>query len=277
MYCLIQLYLVVSEDLKPYRPLLKLFAIKAVGASPNLWISTTVTDIRVVFLTFWQATFLSVLAMAGVVKDVSPFICHEYNSKELQTKHMTAADINIGFNALLECFEMMIFGFLHIRAFSYKPYRPFHDPHSDEPPPERTPRFKSLGHALDFRETFRELWTGCVYFFHKARGKAPKADFSAHRISHFEGAFGQPRPSGIPPAPRRVASRVVEKEKPTSPRYTSVDQAEVNESPRWLDLSHRVNRETSESLEIQIEKELERRGYGSGKVITSLVAPTETV
>ena len=31
MYCLIQLYVVVSEPLKPHKPLLKLFSVKAVG------------------------------------------------------------------------------------------------------------------------------------------------------------------------------------------------------------------------------------------------------
>ena len=31
MYCLIQLYVVVSEQLKPHKPLLKLFSVKAVG------------------------------------------------------------------------------------------------------------------------------------------------------------------------------------------------------------------------------------------------------
>ena len=31
MYCLIQLYVVVSEQLKPHQPLLKLFSVKAVG------------------------------------------------------------------------------------------------------------------------------------------------------------------------------------------------------------------------------------------------------
>lgn len=54
MYCLIQLYFPIKEDLAPHKPLLKLFAIKAV-----------------VFLTFWQATLFSVLSMFGVVKDVS--------------------------------------------------------------------------------------------------------------------------------------------------------------------------------------------------------------
>lgn len=53
MYCLIQLYMVAKEQLAPQKPLLKLFAIKAV-----------------VFLTFWQATFLSILSLFGIVKDV---------------------------------------------------------------------------------------------------------------------------------------------------------------------------------------------------------------
>ena len=32
MYCLIQMYLTISGHLAPHKPLLKLFAIKAVGA-----------------------------------------------------------------------------------------------------------------------------------------------------------------------------------------------------------------------------------------------------
>ncbi|KAH9073080.1 organic solute transporter Ostalpha-domain-containing protein [Lactarius deliciosus] len=110
------------EELAPHRPVLKLFAVKAV-----------------VFLTFWQATFLSLLSMIGVVKD---------------TPYMTAGDINIGWGAILETFEMSIFACVHIKAFSYKPYRP------PTPNPGRTPRLRSFAHAMDFRETFRELWTG---------------------------------------------------------------------------------------------------------------------
>jgi len=53
MYCLIQLYVPVSTLLQSRKPMLKLFAVKAV-----------------VFLTFWQATFLSFLTLFGLVKDV---------------------------------------------------------------------------------------------------------------------------------------------------------------------------------------------------------------
>ena len=46
---------------------------------------------------------------------------------------------------------------------------------------------------MDFRETFREIWTGCVYMFDKIRGNEPKPDFGARRIAHYEGAFGRSR------------------------------------------------------------------------------------
>ena len=110
-----------------------------------------------------------------------------------------------------------IIAFLHIKAFSYKPYRPPDSVSSSQIPVERgknkelgrptlpamspmssasalpedmlvrtgrstthqqvililqrTPRLRSLAHAFDFRETFRELWAGCLYMTDKARGK----------------------------------------------------------------------------------------------------------
>lgn len=109
MYCLIQLYVVVSDLLSPYRPLLKLFAIKAVGAliltrSPSIYLTG-----RLVFLTFWQASFLSLLSMVGVVKDVSieTSLVNGLLITTAQSKYMTAEDINIGIGALLQTLEMM--------------------------------------------------------------------------------------------------------------------------------------------------------------------------
>ncbi|KAF9075629.1 organic solute transporter Ostalpha-domain-containing protein [Rhodocollybia butyracea] len=231
MYCLIQLYVSVAKVLAPQKPLLKLFSIKAV-----------------VFLTFWQSTFLSVLSMFGVVKS---------------TTFMTADDINIGIGALLETFEMMLFGFIHIKAFTYKPYRPGDPSDLKELPTYRMSRLRALGHALDFRETFRELWTGTIYLWDKMCGRDPKPDTTARRAAHYESAFGAARPSGVG---REVPS---EKKKPLAFPMIQVER-EYHDSihgRQWLgygnDYGYGVYREKSDDLEIQIEKELERRGYGS--------------
>ncbi|KAF9453990.1 DUF300-domain-containing protein [Macrolepiota fuliginosa MF-IS2] len=237
MYCLIQLYVAVSRDLAKHKPLLKLFAIKAV-----------------VFLTFWQATFLSVLSMFGVVKD---------------TKYMTADDINIGIGALLETFEMMLFAFLHVSAFTYKPYRPFHDPKSGLPPPKRTARLKSLGHAMDFRETLRELWAGCVYIWHRFRGKEPVSDVGAVRAAHYEGIFGKQRPSQLQ---HDHDDGGTDLKQPTLPNIrVEIDEnteVDIGGEKQWLGTGDDygyglkfLRRERSEGLEEQIEKELGKRGY----------------
>ncbi|KAF7375876.1 hypothetical protein MSAN_00002000 [Mycena sanguinolenta] len=222
MYCLIQLYLPISAFLAPQKPLLKLFAIKAV-----------------VFLTFWQSTFLSCLSLFGVVKN---------------TTYMTADDINIGIAALLETFEMMLFAFLHLRAFSYKPYKPFHDPRSKAPLPTQTPRWRSLGHAFDFRETLREIRAGWVYITDKLRGREPTPDYGARRVAHYANVFERPRQSHLP------TDKMGE---PDSEKELLSPSAVQMEPPPWLEIPRGNRRERSETLEVQIEKELERRGYGS--------------
>ncbi|KAJ7209681.1 organic solute transporter Ostalpha-domain-containing protein, partial [Mycena pura] len=229
MYCLIQLYMPIAVYLAPHKPLLKLFSVKAV-----------------VFLTFWQATFLSALSLFGVVKD---------------TTYMTADDINIGIAALLETFEMMLFAFLHLKAFSYKPYRPFHDPKSKAPPPTPTPRLRSLGHAFDFRETFREIRVGWIYILDKMHGREPKPDIGARRIAHFESAFERPRPSNLPTSKALDETGQNDVEKGLlSPSGTP---REYVEHTPWLRLPDYRRREKSEGLEAQIQNELELRGYGS--------------
>jgi hypothetical protein len=98
MYCLIQLYIPIADRLKPYNPVLKFLAVKAV-----------------VFFTFWQTTFLGLLSTFNVVKDVSSVNLTAINLDPLftciQTPYMTADQINIGFAAILETFEMMLGAF----------------------------------------------------------------------------------------------------------------------------------------------------------------------
>jgi len=229
MYCLIQLYVTIAEPLKPYSPLLKLFAIKAV-----------------VFLTFWQATFLAVLSMFGVVKD---------------TEYMTAENINIGIGAIAECVEMTIFAFLHIKCFSYTTYLPdpatVHGAISDE----RTPRLRSLGHAMNFKETLRELWSGCIYMVRRMRGK--ETDKLIMRTVVMESAFGRPR---IAPKGKKHLS---EKLDHATINVEVEETVHVGAERQWLGLGDDygyglgyVTREKSDGLGEQIEKELTKRGYG---------------
>ncbi|KZV63504.1 DUF300-domain-containing protein, partial [Peniophora sp. CONT] len=157
MYCLVQLYLCVSPRLAPHHPILKLFSIKAV-----------------VFLTFWQASFLSVLATFNAIKD---------------TPYMTAEDIDVGWGAILETFEMCAFALLHIKAFSYKPY--VLKASEGDPPPVHTPRLRSLGHAFNFGETMREIRDGWVYMVARMRGR--ETDTAVRRLAHHEKLFVRSR------------------------------------------------------------------------------------
>jgi uncharacterized protein Usg len=116
MYCLLQLYFMISIDIAPHRPLLQLFSVKAV-----------------VFLTFWQSALLGGLASLGIVKNVSgitfmrlnpqpdhtlytsrPGEIHVSNAdlshppkKSSSARCRTADEINVGIAALLQNFEMV--------------------------------------------------------------------------------------------------------------------------------------------------------------------------
>ncbi|CEL52507.1 Transmembrane protein 184 homolog DDB_G0284525 OS=Dictyostelium discoideum GN=tmem184A PE=3 SV=1 [Rhizoctonia solani AG-1 IB] len=194
MYCLIQLYTTISKELKPYSPLLKLFAVKAV-----------------VFLTFWQSALLSGLASLDIIKD---------------TEYMTAEDIVVGFSALLQTFEMMCFALLHVKAFSYVPYKRIarirtetrssptpernraRDP--DMPPLLTPPNEERVGsrpdrpvpappkqqlinlfQAFTFTDTFRDFRAGVLYFF--GRGASREADDVCRREERFREVFGRER------------------------------------------------------------------------------------
>ncbi|KAI9064028.1 hypothetical protein FKP32DRAFT_588534 [Trametes sanguinea] len=230
MYCLIQLYMAVKVELAPQKPLLKLFAIKAV-----------------VFLTFWQATFLSVLTLFGVVKD---------------TPYMTADNINIGIGAIVETFEMACFALLHIKAFSYKPYYDL-----DSGP---TPRWRSLVHAMSFKETGRELWNGLIYMVYRSRGR--ETDPEARREAVLEDVFGRSRIAIRRDASVPASGRAMASEKDLGVTVEVEKEVHVNDERQWLGIGDdyvyglgyqsKPQRERSEGLGEQIEKELTKRGYG---------------
>jgi hypothetical protein len=192
---------------------------------------------------------------------------------------MTAADIKIGIGSLLETFEMMLvaqsflsaesncyprlFALLHLRAFTYRPYGPFVSPKSTGPI-GRTPRLRSLGHAMDFRETFREMWSGWLYIICKIHGKEPVSDMGAKRIAYYQEAFGRPRVLGARRSKMTVSER---KSIPDLPVEVDIEEhvdADIGGEKQWLGLGdnygYGLRRERSDGLEIQVERELERRG-----------------
>ena len=74
MYCLIQFYIQIKDDIRDHKPLLKITAIKLV-----------------IFLSFWQTIAISFLTSAGAIKP---------------TKKFQTPDIKVGIPAFLLCVEM---------------------------------------------------------------------------------------------------------------------------------------------------------------------------
>lgn len=92
MYCVVQFYIQLRVDLKPYNPFLKVLAIKLV-----------------IFLSFWQTFLISILT-SSTLNVVTP------NAK------VAYPDLKVGVPSLLLCIEMAIFAVLHLFAFPWKPY-----------------------------------------------------------------------------------------------------------------------------------------------------------
>lgn len=91
MFCLIQVYIQLKEALEAQKLFIKIVAIKLV-----------------VFLSFWQASAISV--GTSTLHIVHP------------NKVLAYPDIKVGIPALLLCVEMALFALLHLWAFPYKPY-----------------------------------------------------------------------------------------------------------------------------------------------------------
>ncbi|KAL8996804.1 MAG: hypothetical protein Q9169_003773 [Polycauliona sp. 2 TL-2023] len=90
MYCLIQFYVQLKDDLAEHSPLPKVAAIKLV-----------------IFLSFWQTILISFLTSSGAIKP----------SQRLQ-----GPDLRIGIPSLLLCIEMAIFSVFHLFAFPWQVY-----------------------------------------------------------------------------------------------------------------------------------------------------------
>ncbi|KAJ5191733.1 uncharacterized protein N7498_010718 [Penicillium cinerascens] len=90
MYCLIQFYHQIHKDITEHRPFTKILSIKLV-----------------IFLSFWQSTFINLLISSGAVH---------------ATKKVAMPDLKYALPELMINIEMFIFSILHLWAFAYKPY-----------------------------------------------------------------------------------------------------------------------------------------------------------
>ena len=123
---------------------------------------------------------------------------------------------------------------------------------------------------MDFRETFREIWIGCIYMYDKMRGKEPKPDFGVIRQTHYEEAFGRHRAlPGKPHWSPRSDSKHEELPEATFPTVEiEVErEIEIEGQRQWLLLGKQnrlhPGRERSEGLQEQFDKELQRLGYSN--------------
>ena len=121
---------------------------------------------------------------------------------------------------------------------------------------------------MNFKETGRELWEGIVYMVRKYRGR--EVDTQARREAALENVFGRSR-FAITREANSSGSKVNVSEKDAGVTVEVEKEVHVGDERQWLGLGDdyiyglgyqaKRQRERSEGLESQIEKELARRGY----------------
>ncbi|KIP03644.1 hypothetical protein PHLGIDRAFT_110592, partial [Phlebiopsis gigantea 11061_1 CR5-6] len=96
LYCLAIFWMCVSDDLKPFRPMPKFLCVKGI-----------------LFFSFWQSIFISILVAAGVISKLGPYTDSEH--------------ISLALTDAMVCMEMPLFAIAHQYAFSTVD---FVDPHA---------------------------------------------------------------------------------------------------------------------------------------------------
>ncbi|KAF8584333.1 DUF300-domain-containing protein [Ramaria rubella] len=91
LYCLAMFWIVVSADLRPFRPMPKFLCVKGI-----------------LFFSFWQSFFISILVAAGAVRHLGPYT--------------DASLISLALTDLFICLEMPLFAIAHMFAFSHTDY-----------------------------------------------------------------------------------------------------------------------------------------------------------
>ena len=94
MYCLVLFYKAFKEELQPLKPVPKFLCVKAV-----------------VFLSFWQALFIAVLAKVGAIPENGTWVFYK-DIKEVST----------GLQDFMICIEMFLASLAHYWSFSHKPF-----------------------------------------------------------------------------------------------------------------------------------------------------------
>ncbi|KAI9227241.1 MAG: organic solute transporter Ostalpha-domain-containing protein, partial [Piptocephalis tieghemiana] len=125
MYAVIQFYITVKEDIAAYRPLYKFLCVKTI-----------------IFITFWQEIFISILGSAGLIKE---------------TDYWTKDNIANGLSSFLACLEMVIFAIIYHKAFGYRPYRP-----ADR---KRQGIGRALMDSMNLLDLVKEIVYGCKYLW----------------------------------------------------------------------------------------------------------------
>ncbi|KAJ3480439.1 hypothetical protein NLI96_g8346 [Meripilus lineatus] len=91
LYCLAIFWMCVNDDLKPFRPMPKFLCVKGI-----------------LFFSFWQSLFISILVAAGAITKLGPYTDPEH--------------ISLGLTDTLICLEMPFFAIAHQYAFSTRDY-----------------------------------------------------------------------------------------------------------------------------------------------------------
>ena len=136
---------------------------------------------------------------------------------------------------------------------------------------------RSLGHAMDFRETFREILSGTVYILDRARGREPRPDMGARRAAYLEVVFGKGRPTPPLQATHQFKQQALDRKakdslkRPLEVRVEESVDVDVGGERQWLgtgdDYAYGLGyarREKSETLGEQIARELQRRKLDLG-------------
>lgn len=199
MYCLIQFYVQIKDDIRQHKPLLKITAIKLV-----------------IFLSFWQTIGISLLTSTGAIKA----------NDRVQTP-----DIKVGIPALLLCIEMAFFAIFHIWSFSWKPYIIGSKEYMAEVVPGEEGRLSSYqGGFLGLKAIFDSF---NAWDMLKATGRAAKWLFKGRKTRHDDSSYDLSRKNTQEPDFGAEGQKLSNFNRPTAyapvsrpPHYSGLDVEE---------------------------------------------------